>query len=154
MKLSTLFLWAAYLMSAAGPALAQSRFSYSSDGSEVTDSKTGLIWRRCIEGMSWSGSTCTGTAGTSTYVAALTQVKSQTGWRLPNVKELTSIVDRGRSNPSIDVTVFPATPSSWFWSSSAYAGNSGLAWCVGFDYGSVEYFNLRHFDRPVVRLVR
>ena len=48
-----------------GTALAQTpRYSYSADGSEVTDSKTGLVWRRCAEGMSWSSGACTGTAAT------------------------------------------------------------------------------------------
>jgi hypothetical protein len=38
-------------------AQAQARYSYSTDGSVVTDSKTGLIWRRCSEGQSWSAGT-------------------------------------------------------------------------------------------------
>ena len=35
---------------AAAPALAQTRFAYGAGGAEVADAKTGLIWRRCVEG--------------------------------------------------------------------------------------------------------
>lgn len=154
MKLSTLFLSIACLVATASPALAQSRFSYSSDGSEVTDSKTGLVWRRCVEGMTWSGSTCTGTAGWVTHEAALLHAKTQTGWRLPSVRELASIVDRSRKEPAIDITAFPGTPPANFWSSSPYVGDPASAWYVGFAGGSI-YPNLRDccYGGPV-RLVR
>jgi len=55
-----------------------------------------------------------------------------TDWRLPDKKELRSIVDNHAYNPSIDTAAFPATPSSWFWSSSSYADNVSLAWDVYF----------------------
>lgn len=140
MKLATLLLSAAWVLTTA-PAHAQSRYSYSTDVSEVTDSQTGLVWRRCAEGMAWSGGTCIGTATIYTHEAALARAKTQTGWRLPNVKELGSIVDRSRVNPAIDPAAFPATSSGWYWSSSPYAGDSGYAWVVGFDYGVVTSAN-------------
>lgn len=93
------------------------RFSYSSSGSEVTDNATGLTWRRCAEGMTWSGSTCTGSAATYTHEGALQQAQSQSSgqnWRLPNVKELSSIVDDRRISPAIDPVAFPNTPGNWF----------------------------------------
>lgn len=136
-----------------GTALAQTpRYSYSADGSEVTDSKTGLVWRRCAEGMSWGSGTCTGTATTYTHEQALTRAQSQSGWRLPNIKELSSIVDRSRSNPAIDTTAFPATPSNGFWSSSPMAGGSDYARGVYFYDGGVGNY-VRSNVRPV-RLVR
>lgn len=140
MKFVTLFLSAACLLTNAS-AQAQSRYSYSTDASEVTDSQTGLVWRRCAEGMTWNGGTCTGTASAYTHEAALVRAKSQTGWRLPNVRELASIVDRSRMNPAIDLVAFPATSSGWYWTSSPYAGDSVYAWAVGFDYGVVTSYN-------------
>jgi len=154
MKLATLLLSAACVLTTA-PAQAQSRYSTSIDGSEVNDSQTGLVWRRCAEGMAWSGGTCTGTTATYTHEQALARAKTQSGWRLPNVKELGSIVDRTRSNPAIDVAAFPATSPNTFWSSSPYAGDApdvGGAWFVGFGNGSVHY-NLRSYSYAV-RLVR
>jgi hypothetical protein len=120
-------------------AQAQARYSYSADGTEVTDSKTGLVWQRCSAGQSWSAgtSTCTGTAATYTHEAALSFAKTQTGWRLPNVKELSSITDKTRKNPAIDVTAFPAAPSGFFWTSTPRADDASGAWTVNFDNGFV-----------------
>ena len=117
------------------PLAALAAYSYSADGSEVTDSTTGLIWRRCAEGMAWSGSTCTGTAATYTHEGALQRAASEAtaskAWRVPNVMELSSITKLGEAvNPSIDITAFPGTPSSWFWTSSPYVGDSNYAWDV------------------------
>ena len=119
-------------------------FTVSADGQEVTDTKTGLIWRRCAEGMTASGGICTGTPSTFTHDAALARASTQAtatsvAWRLPNVKELSSIADKTRSNPAIDTTAFPATPANLFWSSSPYVGNASYAWVVVFSVGYVSY---------------
>ncbi|MEO7887283.1 MAG: hypothetical protein ABIR76_11110, partial [Polaromonas sp.] len=50
------------LLSLTGLSFAQERFSPSADGQDITDSRTGLIWRRCAEGMVFKGKTCTGQA--------------------------------------------------------------------------------------------
>ena len=57
-------------------------------------------------------------------------------WRLPNKKELESIVDYTKYNPSIDA-VFTDTKSSYYWSSSSYASGPDGAWVVIFHEGSV-----------------
>jgi len=132
-----------------GTLQAQTRYSYSSNGAEVTDSQTGLIWQRCSAGQSWSSNTCTGTATAYTHEAALVYAQTQTGWRLPNVKELSSIVDISRSNPAIDPVAFPATPSNGYWSASPYAGSAANAWVVNFGNGYVN-----HYGRDVNDLVR
>jgi len=130
----------------------------SADGSEVTDQKTGLIWRRCAEGMSYIGATCGGIALSLTHEAALQRAASQASssgvaWRLPNVKELSSIADKSLSNPAIDAAAFPATPSSsYFWSSSPDVGNAYGAWSVSFGYGSVYNGNRGYYN--YARLVR
>lgn len=118
----------------AGSVSAQVRYSYASGGAEVVDSKTGLTWRRCPEGMVWSGGSCTGRASTYTHEAALLRARDQAGtvqWRLPNRKELASIVDRSASSSGIDLGVFPSPPS-YVWSSSPSVGDAGYAWGVHF----------------------
>ena len=40
----------------------QTRYTISIDGNEVTDSTTGLIWRRCAEGMKMTADGCSGAA--------------------------------------------------------------------------------------------
>jgi hypothetical protein len=87
-----------------------SQYSISADGTEVRDLKTGLIWQRCTVGMSWDGSTCSGTSTPHNWEDALAYAATQTGWRLPNLKELHSLVERSCANPAINETAFPNTP--------------------------------------------
>jgi hypothetical protein len=73
-------------------------------------------------------------------------------WRLPDPREIMSILDNSRYGPSIDTAYFPRTQSSWFWYSSPYAGHSYYAWLVHFDNGYV-YAYYKGYDGHV-RLVR
>ena len=125
---------------------------------------TGLVWKRCTEGQSWNGSTCTGSAAGYTWQQAFqcadavnagtagTQNAGQTDWRVPNQNELRSIVKRDCTNPSINQTQFPATPVSYFWSGSPVAGVSGSAWFVDFNDG-LDGWDYSGYAGPV-RLVR
>lgn len=137
----------------AGHAQAQNRFGFSADGSEVIDSQTGLTWRRCVEGMSWGGGTCNGTATTLSLDQAAAHARKQAGWRIPNVRELDSLVDLGRASPAIDIVAFPATPASWHWSSTPFAAAAGGAWGVNFTSGSKDG-SYRYSFGYVLRLVR
>jgi Protein of unknown function (DUF1566) len=131
---------------------------YASSGAEVTDTSTGLIWARCSAGQVWGSGTCIGSVNTYTHEGALTYAKTQvatTGvaWRLPSVKELASIADRGCQNPAIDSIAFPTTsPSGSYWSSSPYLANTNYAWGVSSSHGGVGYGN--RTDLNAVRLVR
>ncbi len=134
-------------------------FVISADEQEVTDTKTGLIWRRCAEGMTFVGGTCAGTAIDFSNESALVRANAQrvsTGvaWRLPNVKELNSIADNSRIAPVIDTTAFPATPLDYFNTSTFYV-QSGIvfgAWTVNFHVGHVVAW--RRYHQIKVRLVR
>lgn len=118
-----------------------SRFVDNSDGT-VTDMRTGLMWMRCSVGQSWTGATCTGTATKHTWADALAQAQASTfatqgDWRLPNVKELLSIVERRCENPAINSEIFPATTTFYYWSSSPdVVGNGTYAYVVGFSQGT------------------
>lgn len=103
-------------------------------GAIVRHKVTGLEWRRCPEGMNWTGAGCGGTAATMTWQGALRQADNQAGWRLPNIKELRSIIEWCRVEPAINMQVFPDTPDSEFWSASPYAGNDEFAWPVNFAF--------------------
>ena len=62
-------------------------------------------------------------------------------WRIPNVRELQSIVDYGVLNPAIDPDFGPTTitpAASSYWSSTSAAALSTLAWFVSFSNGFVN----------------
>ena len=89
----------------------------------VTDEVTKLMWKRCSEGQSWSNNTCSGAVSTMTWKVALEHAYTHefagySNWRLPNVKELASLVARDRYHVPINLTVFPNTRYLWYWSSS------------------------------------
>jgi hypothetical protein len=125
---------------------------FALNGAEVTDKRTGLVWARCSVGQSWNGSTCTGSVSSLTHEAALQHAAGQGSWRLPSVKELASLADRGCSYPAIDVTAFPGAPSVKYWSSSPHVGFFDSAWVVSFDIGSARNNSRNEYE--AVRLVR
>jgi len=132
----------------------------------VTHTRTGLMWKQCSEGL--SGASCaTGTATAHTWQAALQLAETLNAgagfatfndWRVPNQKELNSIVERQCVTPSINAAIFPATVSNLYWSASPYAGaapyagNATAAWNVDFTDGSDNVFMKAGF--LYVRLVR
>lgn len=141
----------------AGPAQSQSRYTVSTDGSTVTDSQTGLVWQRCTAGQ--VPPDCMGNFKYYTHEQALAYAATQAGagWRLPNIKELSSLVDHSvppnSGAASIDSVAFPRTPATTnFWSSTPAAINSSGAWGVYFG-GGLVISNLR-YDTSAVRLVR
>jgi hypothetical protein len=137
-------------------------FRVSVDGLQVTDDRTTLVWRRCPEGTTWNGATCSGVASLFTQEAALQQAASQataTGvaWRLPNLKELASLADRSQTAPAIDLAVFPATPPSEFWTSTPVVGDGRIGNYIDFGNGYAGYGYVSAMVRGaslVVRLVR
>ena len=130
-----------------------SAFLDNNDGT-VSHRTTGLTWKRCAEGQSWTGSTCTGTAATYTWDDAKALNTSFAGlrdWRLPTIAELATLVDGERFNPAVNATMFPNAPTAGFWSASLVAEGQGYAWRINFYFGDSE--NDRS-DSVHVRLVR
>jgi len=104
--------------------------AFSRDGSGVvTDSVTGLVWQdnETVE-KTW--------VEAISYCEALT-LGGNDDWRLPNKKELLSIVDYNTYNPAIS-SVFQNTTSDLYWSSTTDASNTSNAWSVNF-YGGYTY---------------
>jgi hypothetical protein len=128
------------------------RFIPSADGSEVMDMQTYLVWSRCTLGQTWNGSVCAGFPLFISHEAALANAKTQTGWRLPNVKELSSLVDTTLINPAMNSTVFGGVFNKSYWSSTPDVRNPTSAWSVDFSIGGVN--SIRRSTLTIARLVR
>lgn len=112
---------------------------FTLNGAEATDKTTGLVWARCAAGKSWDGFTCTGESLPMTYFGALQYARTQAGWRVPNVKELLSVVDHGCAAPALDASVFPHNPSYFTWSTTPYRSfNSNFTWSVNLHNGTSQ----------------
>lgn len=122
------------------------RFAVKSDvtGDVVFDARTSRAWQRASAPGTYDW------ANAKTYCAGLKLQGS--GWRLPDIRELESLVDFKESAPAIDKTVFPGTLGAYYWSATAYKPDASEAWCVTFDYGNSVDYNVGNQGR--VRCVR
>ncbi len=108
------------------------------NGEAVLDRETGLVWEQSPStygGFTWSAA--------QLHCIDL-NAGGRTGWRLPTIQELMSLVDRSMS--------FPALPSghpfsnvrSGYWSATTFATNTtdaSGAWDVFLGFGSVVTVN-------------
>lgn len=146
----------------------EQRYSAVSDGAEVKDRVTELIWQRCSVGQRWNGKTCLGRASAYGWAKAQevanTSVTSLSGasvppklasdsaavsrdadfslaftWRLPTHKELHSLIEQACRDPAINTVWFPATRASFYWSASTFSDDANFAWGVDFSDGRGSY---------------
>jgi len=152
--------------------------SYHDNGDgTITDLNTGLMWeKKSVDGslhdaskmFVWS-SPVTDTVWD--WIDAInTEVGNGIGfagfndWRLPNVRELLSIIDYGRLNPAVDpafnnnvsagctvLTCSATVPTGTYWSSTTVATVDVDAWTVDFAAGHVvaALKSEAHFVRAV-----
>ncbi len=111
----------------------------------VLDSASGLIWQDDNEAQ-----TITKTWTEAIAYCEAKELGGYTDWRLPNQNELRSIIDKSKTYPSLSAT-FVNFASSFYWSSSTHAGNSGSAWFVYFDSGvdGADYKTYSYYVRCV-----
>ncbi len=97
----------------------------------VTDIATGLTWQQEDDSSlrDWYEAIL--------YCYSL-ELATKSDWRIPNIKELASIVNYRVDNPSIDNTLFLLTNPSDYWSASSDANSISNAWIVNFTRGNVN----------------
>ena len=126
------------------------RFTDNSDGT-ITDNLAGLIWLKdanCFEMGTWADalSNCNGLADGS---CGLTDGSRVGDWRLPNVKELQSLINFEYTLPAFPNTAgtgqwseddpFYDVQSIFYWSSTACTFSTDSAWIVDMGFGSTNY---------------
>ncbi|RZB30528.1 MAG: hypothetical protein SRB1_02808 [Desulfobacteraceae bacterium Eth-SRB1] len=120
---------------------ANDRFQDHRDGT-ITDRRTGLMWSKNTDPA----------AGSFNWFQAVDAVaglnaKKYCGyrdWRLPDVNELASLVDRSiyapslpRGHPFLNIKV-------WYWTGTTTADHSNHAWRIYFFLGNIDYGHKQH----------
>ena len=131
-----------------GVAWPKPRFVDNGNGA-VTDRLTKLIWlknanafdvRTWVQALSDANTLASGSHG-------LTDGSKAGDWRLPNVKELQSLIDFAYYGPALSSAsgtskwtngdAFIVVQSGAYWSSTTYSGNTTFAWVVYLSDGRV-----------------
>ena len=121
----------------------------------ITDNQTGLIWKKCPQGM--YGNTCTGGSATQRVWSKSNTECEQLNfagikdWRMPTLKELNTLVYHNNPyKPSINEDFFVATEDP-YWVSTSPAENPVSKFTVLFTNGSV--YNIDMNNAAAVRCV-
>lgn len=115
------------------------RFSDNGDGT-VKDQLTGFVWLKnanCFGLKAWQEALTVSNA-LANEQCGLSDGSVPGDWRLPNVRELHSLIDLGRHNPALPAGhPFTGVQSSYYWTSTSYASFPDFAWGVFMDFGFV-----------------
>jgi hypothetical protein len=115
-----------YVRCVRGEQLPSGSFTDNNDGT-LTDSATGFTWQQTDDGspQRWEGAL--------SYCDGL-DLAGHTDWRLPNIRELQSVVNDGLNHPAIDSAF--SSRSDRYWSGSTSAGQASDGWHVDFGEGA------------------
>ena len=132
-------------------------FQILDDGTAI-DNTTNLMWSRCNVGQQYIEGDCVGSSQQFYWTEALDTSENSTlaghsDWRVPNFKELMSLVENRCANPNINLEVFPNTGSSdGFWSSTPAVGETSI-WVI-YISGPVGFTEVPDYEPYNIKLVR
>lgn len=120
---------------AKGVAWPSARFHDNSNGT-ITDALTGLVWLKdagCLAPAVWAAAVSEAN-GLANGQCGLSDSSKAGDWRLPNVKELESLIDVSASSPALSVGhPFANVSNAIYWSATSYFGGqqgSPNAWSI------------------------
>ncbi|MEW6995271.1 DUF1566 domain-containing protein [Colwelliaceae bacterium MEBiC 14330] len=135
------------------------RFKQDNQGN-ILDRFTGLIWKRCVEGllgefcdqgeelkMSWTQALMYTEKVNNEQTEVLTS-----SWRLPNIKELQSTIETQCEEPALNPFAFPNVPLENVWSGTPHNHNVDNSYYLQYQ-NSVVFFTSRE-EELLVHLVR
>jgi hypothetical protein len=125
-----------HVIAVSGETLFSSKDLVDNQNNTITDISTGLMWYALPSdsAISWSDAL--------SYCENL-EIEGYSDWRLPNAKELISIVDYQQYSPAINTTYFPHIVTSDYWSSSTYKYASH-AWQISLTNGVLSCENKKN----------
>ncbi len=155
--LLSLAIWGVFTPVFAIPTTPTNDFTDNIDGT-VTHKISGLTWKRCAEGQTWTNNSCNGQANRYSFSEATALTSNFAGhsdWRLPNIAELASIIERESFNPAINGAIFPQALALPTWSNTVPADplKAEQIWGVDFQFGFMDPFG-KVSTRAVARQVR
>lgn len=113
---------------------AEERFVSVMGGAAVLDKETGLVWEQSPQTTThqWASARLECTARTAS---------GRSGWRLPSVNELASLIDTTNTSPALPTGhPFSNVWPSRYWSATTSADIPTLAWNGNFDDGEVATY--------------
>ena len=145
-----------------GVALPEPRFTNNGNGT-ITDNLTGLIWMKnafCFGATPWQEAldSCNSLSSGS---CGLSDGSIEGDWRLPNRRELFSLIHDAYHNPALSNTAgtghhtngnpFTNVSPFEYWSSSSSCGavNKAVAYVVDFGFGLIELDNKVEYNHSV-----
>ena len=113
------------------PPFLSNHFTDNGDGT-TKDELTGLIWQQIPfpDSITWEQ---------ALYAADTLNFAGHSDWRVPNIKELQSINDESRINPSVNQTFFNGLTVAHFWSSTSLPNQPTKAWYLDTHFGITTY---------------
>lgn len=98
----------------------------------ILDHLTGLEWQRFVipDSMTWED---------ALVFAEQLELQGKSDWRLPNIKELESLNDETRSQPSVNFNYFEGFSTNKYWASTSLPNQTTQAWFMDTRFGVVSH---------------
>jgi len=126
------------------------RFTDNNNGT-VTDNLTGLIWMQNANafGLRTWDQAISDAATVGQGIGGVEDGSIPGNWRLPDIRELQSLIDYGQSNPALPANNhFLNVQMEYYWSSTTSSEHANCAWFVYLYDGFADFIDYKGEDYP------